>query len=55
MKELIMDENRTVVIVSHSSETLEKLCTSLLWLHEGEVRMQGETREVLEAYNEFMA
>ena len=55
MKELIMDENRTVVIVSHSSETLEKLCTSLLWLHEGEVRMQGETRKVLEAYNEFMA
>ena len=35
MQELIMDENRTVVIVSHSTETLEKLCTSLLWLHEG--------------------
>ena len=34
MQELIMDENRTVVIVSHSTETLEKLCTSLLWLHE---------------------
>ena len=28
MQELIMDENRTVVIVSHSTETLEKLCTS---------------------------
>ena len=55
MKELIMDENRTVVIVSHSTETLEKLCTSLLWLHEGEVRMQGDTRTVLEAYNEFMS
>ena len=26
MQELIMDENRTVVIVSHSTETLEKLC-----------------------------
>lgn len=55
MKELIMDENRTVVIVSHSTETLEKLCTSLLWLHEGEVRMQGDTKTVLEAYNEFMS
>lgn len=55
MQELIMDENRTVVIVSHSTETLEKLCTSLLWLHEGEIKMQGDTRTVLDAYNEFMA
>ena len=44
MQELIMDENRTVVIVSHSTETLEKLCTSLLWLHEGEIKMQGIRR-----------
>jgi len=50
MQELIMDENRTVVIVSHSTETLEKLCTSLLWL-----KMQGDTKTVLDAYNEFMA
>ena len=55
MQELIMDENRTVVIVSHSTETLEKLCTSLLWLHEGEIKMQGDTKTVLDAYNEFMA
>ena len=55
MQELIMDENRTVVIVSHSTETLEKLCTSLFWLHEGEIKMQGDTKTVLDAYNEFMA
>lgn len=55
MQELIMDENRTVVIVSHNTETLEKLCTSLLWLHEGEIKMQGDTKTVLDAYNEFMA
>ena len=55
MQELIMDENRTVVIVSRSTETLEKLCTSLLWLHEGEIKMQGDTKTVLDAYNEFMA
>ena len=55
MQELIMDENRTVVIVSHSTETLEKLCTSLLWLHEGEIKIQGDSKTVLDAYNEFMA
>lgn len=55
MKELISDDNRTVVIVSHSSETLRKLCTSVLWLHDGEIRMQGDPGEVLEAYEEFMS
>ena len=55
MKELISNEDRTVVIVSHSSQQLQELCTSILWLHEGELRMQGETKKVLEAYEEFMS
>lgn len=54
MKELIMDENRTVIIVSHNSDTIRNLCTSVLWLHEGEVRMMGNTDEVMDAYDEFM-
>mgnify|MGYP004468898281 FL=1 len=55
MKELISNEDRTVVIVSHSSQQLQELCTSILWLHEGELRMHGETKKVLEAYEEFMS
>lgn len=55
MKELISDENRTVIIVSHSSEALENLCDCMMWLHDGKVRMFGDTQEVLEAYNEFSA
>ena len=55
MKQLISNKDRTVVIVSHSSDTLRKLCTSLLWLHEGEIKMMGGTEEVLGAYEEFMA
>lgn len=54
MQELISNKDRTVVIVSHNSETLRKLCTSLLWLHDGQVRMVGKPDEVLEAYEEFM-
>ena len=54
MKELIMDENRTVIIVSHNSDTIRNLCTSVLWLHAGEVRMMGNTDEVMDAYDEFM-
>lgn len=55
MKELISDENRTVIIVSHSSETLNKLCNKILWLHEGEIKMYGDTKEVLKKYDEFMS
>lgn len=55
MKELISNEDRTVLIVSHNSQTIRQLCTSVLWLHEGELRMIGETEEVLTAYEEFMS
>lgn len=54
MKELIYDKNRTVVIVSHSLGTLESLCTSILWLHEGEIKMTGKPKEVIAKYREFM-
>ena len=35
--------------------TLEELCTSVLWLHDGEVRMIGTPQEVLPVYEEFMS
>lgn len=54
MEELISDQERTIVIVSHSMESLRKLCTSIVWLDNGRVRMTGETNEVLDAYGRFM-
>lgn len=55
MQELILDKNRTVMIVSHALATLENLCSRVIWLHEGEVKMIGETEEVLDKYTKFMA
>lgn len=55
MKELISDENRTVVIVSHNSDTLRKLCDDILWIHEGDMKMYGPVDEVLPIYEEFMS
>lgn len=54
MKELIRDSSRTVIIVSHSIETLKELCDRVLWLHDGEMREIGDTNMVLEHYLEFM-
>lgn len=54
MKELINDKNRTVVIVSHSIPMLTDLCNRVMWMHEGELKRIGATREVLAEYQEFM-
>jgi ABC-type polysaccharide/polyol phosphate transport system ATPase subunit len=54
MKELINDENRTVVIVSHSLDTIRNLCDEVLWLHNGEIKKIGEPDSVIEEYKEFM-
>lgn len=54
MKELISDSNRTVVIVSHSSKTIEELCDRVIWLHEGEIKADGEPAKIMAEYEEFM-
>lgn len=54
MKELISNDERTVLIVSHSSDTIKNLCDNVLWIHDGELKMYGTTAEVLPKYDEFM-
>ena len=54
IKELISDKTRTVIIVSHSMDTLNKLCDHIIWLNNGVLMRQGETKEVLAEYREFM-
>ncbi len=54
MESLIEDKDRTVIIVSHSIETLEKLCDRVMWLHEGRIMEIGEPGRVLGQYQEFM-
>ncbi len=54
MKELISDDSRTVVIVSHSLGTLKELCDEILWLHEGKIKEIGKPKEVIAHYEEFM-
>ncbi len=55
MKERISDKDRTVIIVSHSIETLNELCDQVMWMHDGEIREIGEPEEVLNHYREFMS
>ncbi len=54
IKELISDKTRTVIIVSHNSETLKKLCNHIIWINNGTLMLQGNPTEVLSAYKESM-
>lgn len=54
MKELISDEHRTVLIVSHSLGTIKELCNQVLWINDGEMMMLGTPEEVIPKYDEFM-
>lgn len=55
MKELISDKNRTVIIVSHSMDTLHTLCQKVLWIDDGVYQMMGDTDTTLKAYKEYMS
>ena len=46
--------DRTVLIVSHATDTLKKFCDKVLWINDGQFMQLGETEEVLEAYDKFM-
>lgn len=54
MLELIHDSNKTVLIVSHDLCLLEDLCDSIIWLHDGEIKMNGKPNKVISKYKEYM-
>jgi ABC-type polysaccharide/polyol phosphate transport system ATPase subunit len=52
MKELIMG-GATVILVSHSIEQIREMCSRIIWLERGTVRMIGNTDEVCDAYMSY--
>lgn len=49
MLELIKSD-ATVLFVSHSIPQIRRLCTKVVWLEKGEVKMIGNTKEVCDTY-----
>ena len=50
IESLIQDNGTTVLIVSHSSEQIERLCNKAIWIEKGHVRMIGPAQEVSQVY-----
>ena len=54
MTDLMSEDQRTVLIVSHATDTLKRFCSRVLWINDGKIVKLGKTEEVLEEYDKFM-
>ena len=46
----LKEQGKTMVFVTHSMESVKKLCDRTIWLYHGKIRMDGNTNEVVEEY-----
>lgn len=46
----LKESGRTIVIVSHSLESVKNLCNRAIWIYDGEVRLDGDTDKVIKEY-----
>lgn len=50
MEDLIMDQDTTVIIVSHNMNEIQQLCDRVMWLERGQMRDIGPTEPLVKAY-----
>ncbi len=43
-------EGKTIVFVTHGMGAVRRFCTRAVWLHQGEIKMDGSTEKVIDAY-----
>jgi lipopolysaccharide transport system ATP-binding protein len=49
------DQGKTILFCSHSLYQVEAICSQAIWLDHGRVQMQASPKEVVAAYNDFLA
>lgn len=48
-------EGKTIVFVTHGMDSVQRFCTRAVWLHQGSIKMDGETKTVVKQYLEETA
>ncbi|MBQ9298386.1 MAG: ABC transporter ATP-binding protein [Clostridia bacterium] len=46
----LKEQGKTIVIVTHGMDTVNRFCTRAVWLHQGEIKMDGDVKTVTDAY-----
>jgi teichoic acid transport system ATP-binding protein len=49
----LRDTAGTVFLVSHALPAIIKTCNRVLWIEQGQMKMDGPTKDVVDAYTEF--
>jgi lipopolysaccharide transport system ATP-binding protein len=47
-------EGKTLILVTHDLESVERWCDEAIWLHQGEVKDRGYPRRVIDSYRQFV-
>src|SRR5690625_6039763 len=50
----MMERAKAVVIVTHSMNFVEKVCTRAIWIEKGKIRADGDAEEVVKEYRSVM-
>lgn len=50
LAKMINDKNKTVLIASHSMESIKEMCDEVIWLEKGRIKMIGEPKTVTQQY-----
>lgn len=50
----LCEQARTILIVSHALSSLNELCDSVLWLHQGRIREIGKPEQVTDNYLKYL-
>ena len=54
MKEIIQDDTKTVLIVSHNMQTLRELCDNVMWIEDGVIKEYDKADTVIKHYVAYM-
>jgi lipopolysaccharide transport system ATP-binding protein len=50
----VAQQGRTVVLVSHQMNQMRRLCHRVVWIDAGQIRMNGDTHDVVSSYESAM-
>ncbi len=48
------EKNKTILFCTHDTGAVQNLCSSCIWLHNGEISAQGEPEDVVSRYHAYM-
>jgi len=49
-----MNSDQTIVFVSHNLEQIQALCDRVIWIENGAIKSQGDTKKISQQYQQYM-